>query len=253
MSSRRNERKKSSISIAEPRSAAAPCGRGEAHPRATRHRCRRWEQRKFRSRHGRFSDVDLSDFKTISDKFSGGNGSSSKCLLCLLRVGDIKDVGWKYIYIWLMTKINDGFSMISLIRTLPGGAFPGWFHANFDGNSDGKVALISMMVISFSKGCMGWRTSVPSCWSYQDWTPSRNTNTQKKADVSKKSKKTALLKRTVHNFRILKGGDGNPSFHFLKAVSSFFQRNSSKAATLVFPSPPLCVQWAFLGDKNEPK
>lgn len=158
-----------------------------------------------------------------------------------------------YIYIWLMTKINDGFSMISLIRTLPGGAFPGWFHANFDGNSDGKVALISMMVISFSKGCMGWRTSVPSCWSYQDWTPSRNTNTQKKADVSKKSKKTALLKRTVHNFRILKGGDGNPSFHFLKAVSSFFQRNSSKAATLVFPSPPLCVQWAFLGDKNEPK
>ena len=40
--------------------------------------------------------MDLSDFKTISDKFSGGNGSSSKCLLCL-RVGDIKDVGWKYI------------------------------------------------------------------------------------------------------------------------------------------------------------
>lgn len=109
MSSRRNERKKSSISIAEPRSAAAPCGRGEAHPRATRHRCRRREQRKFRSRHlrkGRFSDVDLSDFNTISDKFSGGNGSSSKCLLCL-RVGDIKDVGWKYIYDWWQGLMTD--------------------------------------------------------------------------------------------------------------------------------------------------
>ena len=67
-------------------------------------------------------------FNTISDNFLGGNGFGEaemdlilKCCLCL-RVGDIKDVGWKDRC--LMKKINAKFSMI-LIRTLPGGDFPG--------------------------------------------------------------------------------------------------------------------------------